>query len=191
MDELKNNFSKKVQMHLACATDDTRPIMNCVFFKDGFAYASDGFILVKNRISEISGLSEEEIAALDGKLIHREFYKDMIKYDTILISEEGIECHKGTDKVFFYFSIFGDGKYPDAEQSLRDALNSMTVSLPQIGFKLKDIMRLQKALHGSDFCKATFKGVNKPIVFDSIVDGVSSVGLLMPCIIYESEVANG
>lgn len=47
MSEQKNNFDKKVQMHLACSKNELRKEMQCVYFKDGFAYASDGIILVK------------------------------------------------------------------------------------------------------------------------------------------------
>ena len=70
MSEQKNNFDKKVQMHLACSKNELRKEMQCVYFKDGFAYASDGIILVKNRISEISGLEKHEVEALNGKFLH-------------------------------------------------------------------------------------------------------------------------
>lgn len=185
MEENKNNFNKKVQMHLACSKNELRKVMQCIFFKDGFAYASDGIILVKNRISEISGLEGHEIAALDGKLLHADFYKDMLKYDNIMVAEDGIECSKGNDKVFFYFSQFDE--YPNAEGVLQNSLNMQTTPLPQVKFDMKTIQRLNKALFESDKCVATFKGTNKPIVFDSMIEGVSSVGLLMPCYSEDTE----
>lgn len=81
-DETKNNFNKKVQMHLACSKDGYRPEMQCIFFNNGYAYASDTHILVRNRIAEILGLNESEIEALNGKLLRADFYKDMLRYDT-------------------------------------------------------------------------------------------------------------
>lgn len=186
MEEAKNNFDKKVKMHLACSKrNDLHKEMECIYFKDGFAYASDGIILARNRISEISGLEEHEITALDGKFLHADFYKDMLKYDNIMISEDGIECSKGNDKVFFYFSQFD--KYPNAEGLLQNSLNMQTNPLPQVKFDMKTIQRLNKALFESDKCVATFKGTNKPIVFDSMMEGVSSVGLLMPCYSEDTE----
>lgn len=177
-DENKNNFNKKVQMHLACSKNDGfRPETECIFFNNGFAYATDTHILVRNRISEISGLNESEIEALNGKLLHADFYKDMLKYDSIMIAEDGIECAKGNDKAFFYFSTFE--KYPDAEKVLQDALNKQTVPLPQFSFDMKLMQRLNKALYQSDSCTATFKGVGNPIIFDSMDEEVSSVGLFM------------
>lgn len=167
MSEIKNNFNKKVQMHLACAKgNELRKEMECVYFNNGFAYACDGYILARNRISEISGLEEHEIEALNGKMLHADFYKDMLKYDNIMISEDGIECSKGDDKAFFYFSTFE--KYPDAEKTLQDALNMQTTPIPQVNFNMYLMQRLNKALYESDRCTATFKGTNKPIIFDSM-----------------------
>lgn len=44
-EEKGKNFSKSVQMHLACAKDDPiRPTMCCVYIKNGYAYATDGIV---------------------------------------------------------------------------------------------------------------------------------------------------
>ena len=44
------NFDKSCQMHLACSYDeDFRASQCCVYFKDGFAYATDNHILVKKQ----------------------------------------------------------------------------------------------------------------------------------------------
>lgn len=173
------NFDKNVQMFLACAKDDNRPAMECVYFKGDWAYASDGHIIVKNRISECSNLDEAMIQALDGKLLHSLFFKDMLKYDDILISDDGIECHKKNDKAFFYFAD-ENLKYPDAEKVIQNYQAKPSVPLPQISFNmgLFDIMR--KALYECERCTATFKGVNEAIIFDSMVEDVSSIGLIMP-----------
>ena len=178
MEENKNNFNKKVQMHLACSKDELQPEKQCIYFNNGFAYATDNHVLVRNRISEMSGLNEAEIEALNGKFLHADFYKDMLKYDNIMIAEDGIECTKGNDKVFFYFSTFE--KYPSAEKILQDALNRQTVPTPQVSFDMKLMQKLNKALYESDSCTATFKGAGNAIVFDSMKEDVSSVGLIMP-----------
>ena len=138
----RKNFDKKVHMHIACVkNNDPHKTMSCVYFKDGFAYATDGIVLVKNRLSEMSTFDEAEIAALDGKFLPAEHYKDILKYDECLISEEG--------------------------------------------FNIKHMERMAKALYNFGECTATLKGINEPIVFDSDMPNVSSVGLLMPIIIKE------
>lgn len=180
-EQIRKNFDKGVRMDLACADkDNLSSVMSCVYFKDGFAYATDSVILVKNRISEFSTFAAAEIEALDGKYLPADFYKDILRYDECLISEEGIECHKDDDKAFFYFKDFGEHNYPDADKVLENALNKMTVPMPQIGFDIKNMERMRKALHGIDKCVAMFKGTNQPIVFHSVIEDVSSVGLLMP-----------
>lgn len=182
----RKNFDKKVHMHIACVkNNDPRKTMSCVYFKDGFAYATDGIVLVKNRLSEMSTFDEAEIAALDGKFLPAEHYKDILKYDECLISEEGIEAIKEDDRVFFYFKDFGEKKFPKADEVLQNSLNKMTVPLPKIGFNIKHMERMAKALYNFEECTATLKGVNEPIVFDSDMPNVSSVGLLMPIIIKE------
>ena len=182
----RKNFDKKVQMHLACVkNDDLRKTMSCVYFKDGFAYATDGIVLVKNRLSEMSTFDESEIAALDGKFLPAEHYKDILKYDECLISEDGIETVKEDDRTFFYFKDFGEEKFPKADEVLQYALNKKTVPLPQIGFNIKHMERLAKAMCRFEECVATFKGVNEPIVFSSIMPDMSSVGVIMPILINE------
>lgn len=175
---IKNNFDKKVQMHLACLKgDEFHKDLECVYFNNGFAYATNQQILVKNRISEICGLEPHEIEALNGKFLHADFYKEMLKYDSIMIAEDGIECTKGDNKAFFYFSKFE--KFPNAEKVLSNALNKPAVPLSEVSFDMKLIQRLNKALYKSDRCTARFKGIGEPIVFDSMEADVSSVGLIM------------
>lgn len=70
---------------------------------------------------------------------------------------------------------------------MQEALNTQTTPLPQVRFDMNIIQRLNKSLFESDKCVATFKGTNKAIVFDSMMEGVSSVGLLMPCYSEDTE----
>lgn len=177
MKDDKKNFNKKVKMHLACADDELRPALACIYFKNDFAYASDGHILVRNRLSEISNFSEEEIQALDGKFLSAKSYKEILKYDDVLISEDGLECSKGDDKVFFYFKNMQGTKYPNAEKIIEQYLNKQTQSVYETRFNIKLMSRMNEALHDANSCKAIFK--NDCIVFFSLNDTVSSVGLIM------------
>ena len=158
------NFDKSCQMHLACSCDGLKPSLCYVYFKDGFAYASNSIILVKNRISECSNLDQKTIDALDGKLLHRNFYKEILKYDTISVSEDGIECKKDSNTSFFYFAK-DSLKYPDAENVIQQNLNKQPVQIHEIMFNLKYFDILKKSLHNSERCKAVFKGQYEPIVF--------------------------
>ena len=177
MAKLRINFNKELRMDLACATDDVRPIMNCIHFENGYAYASDGHILVKNLLLECTSIPEEQIEKLNGKNLHRESYKELLKYDAIEISDEGIEATKNGEKIFFYFSNI-DGAYPSAEKTLQSALNAPTVAMSQVGLNTDYLVKLNKALHGSNTCKYQFKGEGRPIILQG-VESVS-IGIIMP-----------
>ena len=80
-------FYKEYKLHKACANDDLRPAMHYVCFKDGYAYATDAHIAVRARLSDICALSDEDIAKLNGHLIHKSQYEMLLKYSTIEIGD--------------------------------------------------------------------------------------------------------
>lgn len=183
MDKIRVNFNKEVKMNLACANDDLlRPVMSQIYFKDGFAYATDGIILVKNKIDECSTIDPEQIKLLENKYLHKDHYRDILKYDIIQISEEGIEAHKtnGGEKAFFYFSN-ADYKYPSAENLLQSILNKQNAELSDVGLNLKSVDRLRKSLFDSDRCRFRFKGdkTNLHVILESYETNIS-IGLIMP-----------
>lgn len=177
------NFNKEVRMNLACSDDELRPVMSQIYFKDGFAYASDGYILVKNKIEECSSIDAEQIKILENKYLHKDHYRDILKYDLIEISEEGVEARKvnGGEKAFFYFSNPDNYKYPNAERLLQEVLNKQNVHTCDVGFNLKFMDKLRKALFDSNSCKFRFKGdnINLNVILESISTNMS-MGLIMP-----------
>ena len=184
MNTLRINFDKKLKMHEACANDELRPVMSHIYFENGFAYAADGYILVKNKLEECSTIEPEQISLLNNKLLHRDHYKDILKYDVIEISDEGIEARKGTEKVFFYFASDSTLKYPDAERLLQNTLNRQNVDTSRIGFNLGFLDRLRKSLHESDKCEFRFKGdyTSTTVILESTSES-ASIGLIMPVIL--------
>ena len=172
------NFNKQLHMHLACANDDLRVVMEYIYFQDGFSYASDAHVLVKNDLSICSSIPIEQIEILNGKLLHKDAYKEILKYDVIDISEEGIQCKKGNNTAFFYFNTDSSLKYPMAKELIKEKTALPTVPTPQISIntKLIEIMYHQREL------KFTFKGVNESIICeDNNVDSTNCVGLIMSC----------
>lgn len=177
MAKLRINFNKGLNMDLACATDELRPIMNCIHFENGYTYASDGYILVRNLLTECSTIPEEKIEKLNGKNIHRETYKEILKYDIIEVSDDGIEAKRNGETSFFYFSKI-DGKYPDAEKVIQSALNMSSVAMSQIGLNTSYLIKLNKALYGSSACKYQFTGERTAVILQSL--DTQSIGIIMP-----------
>lgn len=177
MAKIRINFNKGLRMDLACAKDELRPIMCCIHFEDGYAYASDGHVLVKNSLSECSTIPEEQIEKLNGKNLHSNSYKELLKYDTIEISDDGIEARKSGEKTFFYFFSDEDLKYPNAEKVLQDSLNLPSVAMSSIGLRTDKLVVMNKALSESSICNYQFTGATGPVLLQNVE--TSSIGLIM------------
>ena len=109
MNDNTHNFSKQAKLHLCCANDELRPVMNNIYFDNGYAVATDGHILACAYIEEISSLNPEDIEKLNGKLLNAASYKELLKYSDICITDTAIEAKKsigiyGTMKVSFDFT---------------------------------------------------------------------------------------
>jgi hypothetical protein len=137
-------------------------------------------VLVKNCIEDICDACEEQIRLLDGKLLHKNHYKEILKYDFIAVSEEGIECvdKKSNRVAFFYFAKEGEYKYPNVEKVLQDTLNMQNTPIFEIGLNNNLIKTINNALFESDSCKFQFKGEGKAVVLQSIKS--RSIGIIMP-----------
>lgn len=176
MKTIRINFNKDVKMQFACSSDNLHPSLSCVYFKNGFAYATEAHILVKNSLQECSSLSDEQIELLDDKFLPSKSFANILKYDTIIVSEDGIEATKNTDKAFFYFAK--DLNFPNAEKVIQDSLNKQKVPTPEIGLSIEKLVKLNGALSGSDQCKMQFTGENSVIILQSMEQ--SSLGIIMP-----------
>lgn len=114
MKKIRHNFNKGIKLHLACANDFhfLRPVMNCIYFKDGYAIASNGKILIKACLNEICNFSEEEKELLDGKLISAKNFKEIIKHTIIEIEEDGFYAIYDDWDIKYKF-VTVDMKYPN------------------------------------------------------------------------------
>ena len=172
----RHNFDKKIQMHLVCIEDPLRKFMSSVHFIGGYAYATDGVMLVRNKINEISDLDDAEIDALDGKSIRADFFKEMLKYDTILINEDGIECQRGDDKAFYYFSTYE--KVPDIEKALNGNISAASEHLTSVGIDFDRLQKMNKAMKGNGKFCMNFNAGNC-IVIKSILPEIESIGIII------------
>lgn len=170
-------------MHLACPTNDSRPNMQYIYFKDGFAYASNSRMLVRNELSACSTIDEQQLQILDGKLLHYSHYKDILKYDVIEISEEGIEAKKNGQKASFYFNT--TEKFPDAEKVINDTLSLTPVQTSQFALNIELLARLKKALCTNGEIKFTYKGEYRAMICENLhFDYLNCIGIIMPTPIY-------
>lgn len=183
MKTVRHNFSKEVKMHLACGNDEFHTVLNYVYFSEGYAYASDSHVLVKNKISEISNFDEKEIKLLDGMIIHNKSFKELLKYDTVKVTEDGFDCVKGNMRSLIRFDK-GDVRTEKHLKSminvLQSAMGGSNDPIKIIRINIENIKTLNEAMFGGDMCKFFFHGEFNGVVLKPMDDAISSVGLVMP-----------
>lgn len=80
----------KTNIQNACGNDDLRPHLKCVYFKNGYAYASDCHILIRESLKDIHLFDEEQIRMLDDKLISSDSFKYLKNITSFQVKENGI-----------------------------------------------------------------------------------------------------
>lgn len=174
----KYNFLAPI--HLACSTDILKPVMNEVAFLKGSAIATDGHMLVRQKLKPIHGLTDEDIATLEGKRIHRLVFAEILKYNHIKVLHDGIEVNIMGSPVKFGYADNSRPwiKWEDAVINTAKDREPLT----EIGFNANFVTTLNKILRSSfghlnfNFTKknrAIFVGVNEYSIQDQFA-------LLMP-----------
>jgi len=142
----KENFV--TPLHLACSKNElTRPIMNYVHFKNGFAYASDGYVLVKQSLDDYCQVADKE--NLNGKMLHRDAFQRILKADKVTATESGVLCEFHKEKSTQHFN-YGDceSKLPDFEMVMPKIEDRKEVS--KIGLRPDKIEQACKCLYAGD-----------------------------------------
>lgn len=81
--------------------------MDCVFIDNGYGVASDAYILVKVKISDYFENPEK----LNGKMIHRAVWWNMMYANEREVTDNGIKCHYNNYTCVYEFNNYGT--YPD------------------------------------------------------------------------------
>lgn len=173
-------FNFPTPLHLACATDELRPVMEYVHFVNGFAYASDAHILVKQSINEYCTVHDKE--NLTGKCIHRDSFENIRKFDNAKALMDGIECwdDNGGKKAFFPYGTVEE-KRPNFETVIPDG---PAENVPFIGINPKYIEIASKCLARDKHTavRMIFHGQNKAIILKA-EDYPEQIVIIMPIIL--------
>jgi len=192
MKQKLNTFTTPV--HLACGTDELRPAMELVAFKNGFLYATDAKILIRQKLS-IHNLDE---GSLDGKFIHRGIMVQLLKYNCIFEPDH-----------ILAFTPFGKVKFPYAVDDITgDLISGAQVSLfskideiitgsisnfnnqsvnnyNQIGIAPALIRTLLKVMLYSNHLVFNFSSCTKAVIVTDMEHTITEqVAILMPSMIY-------
>lgn len=133
----KRNFKSK--LHLACANDPLRPALNHISFQDGKAVCTDSHILVAQDL-HLHGFTLDERPHMEGKFLHRDTFKELLRAETIEATAEGFRCSlKGSEYVIKYTDV--DFKFPNWQAVIpreKEALTEIGLA-PTILAKLKEL----------------------------------------------------
>jgi len=111
-------------IHLACSDDELRPALQHIEIANGIATATNGNIIAQLNLSKYSTLPDETIKQLDGKLIHRDIWEEILDAENIEVLEgEKLHCKKGGFDC--EYNIHCDLKFPDYIAIVNSVANSL------------------------------------------------------------------
>lgn len=175
MSTSKINFVS--DLHLACSKEGLRPVMQCVHFVDGYAYASDSNIMVKQSL-DLSNVAGKEF--LVDKSIHKDSFKAIRKYQYVSVNEDGFDCiGKDGGNAFFPFAQLDD-PIPDFNAIMPSGL----VTLGEIGINAKLLSLVSRAMACNGQIKLTFHGISKAVLIEPLQEDVADeIAIIMPCLL--------
>lgn len=118
-------MSKKTlpPLHLAASDDELRPALNHIEILDGIATATNAMVIARLNLTSYSNLTDEAIAKLNGKLIHRDIWESIQDADLIEVYDNTIHYVKGGIKADI--NIETELKFPDYHAIIQSVANSI------------------------------------------------------------------
>lgn len=170
-------------IHLACSDDDLRPALNHIEVVDGIATATNAMIIARMNLSKYSTLPDEAIAAMNGKLIHRDVWESIQDADLIKVDGDTIHYEKGGIKANFDISC--DLKFPDHHSILEAVANSIFDKKSFVCFN-PEYIKIAAKLFPSESLICRFYEDNDMMVFFPSGEAKGFMGI-MPMKITEEE----
>lgn len=85
---MKKNFKRKLSIVCKKTSKDDLDALQYLHFKNGFVYATNAHILVRQSLKS-HDFSDNEIALLDGVCMHKDVFDVIYQYEEIYITKEG------------------------------------------------------------------------------------------------------
>lgn len=177
----KSTFNTKIYECCATEKDTLRPLLQCVYFENGYAYAADGTVAIKQSLALQSVLDPEE---LDGKFLPRDSYKAIMGFEIAQCTEQGIECwNTNGQKVFFEYLEPGvNDTIPNFESYFKNTKSQTTLGF--IGINPKNVQRVSNALYSpyDGNIRFQFTGIDSAIIVD-VIDVEEQTARILPAIL--------
>lgn len=188
--KLTINFQKEYKLWMVCAkSDDTRPVLEYVFFRGGYAYASNGWVLVRVPLDLCTTFDEEQRNLLDGYAIHGQLLKWLVKYENVrvgheIVNRDGVDkslavlvAESGDNIVKIYLSDNLSVTPPDFNRIFEKPEDA--TSIVKIGMDTNKVSAIAGAL-GTKSLKMLFTKESDRVFVHPIDEENESVGVVMP-----------
>lgn len=181
------------KIHAACDTgDDVNQCYGYVYFRDGYAYASNGRILVRTPLSELLQLVVEQGNGdpeyLNGFCVHARTLKRIMGHDEIQLTPGGIIIAKDKNTTVTYQlpleGMEGAPKGPSFENILTPPEQRHPIK--NIGLNARYLATLAEAMGVRDNIRMRFTTANRVIFIDPTDETNHSIGVIMPIILQAS-----
>jgi len=164
----------------ACGADHIRPVLSYAHVKDGYIYATNAHILIKQKLTAVHGIDEEQASHLEGKFLHRELLKELDRYDVVQFEKDSIYATKSGVETRFKYSFF-DGVFPNCDAVIPST--DKIEAVENIGVNHAILKELTSAMYKNDIPKhrLTFHGSNRGIIVtNEELSRDEELGIIMP-----------
>lgn len=170
----------KTQIWKACSKDHIRPALTHAFVRNGFIYATNAHIAVKQSLYHIHDLDTEQCEAIEGKYFSEHLLKQLEKCEIVQFKKDGVHTVFGNTKAVYQYSDCGNDQYPNVDAVLPaiDRIDQVSkIGLNPTYLKIiSDVMMNNDNRFGLEF-----NGQNKAIVVTAFgYDREHQMGIIMP-----------
>jgi hypothetical protein len=178
MPKRKRNGGFKTRIWKATGTNAIRLEMQCAHVSNGYIYATNAYVLIRQKLDKVHQISEEEIKHLEGKLLHRELLKELERYEYVRFEADGIYASKVG--VICRFEYSADLKFPNCDAVIPNG--EWTDGVSHIGVNAKLLSLVTECMSQNTIGhKLTFSGTAKGIVITGPeFSREEELGLIMP-----------
>lgn len=181
-EEKARKYTFTTKMFECCGDDELRPLMQCVHFLNGYAYATNGYVSIKQTLELQSIMNKEN---LDGKSLHKKSYQAIMGFEIAECNLDGIYCKNTTGQTaFFDYFNRNDEPIPNFEKAMQPKRGLTSLSF--IGINPEHLARLSKAIYNpGNNLRMQFTGIDSQVLVDAIgVEGQTAT--IMPQMLNDS-----
>lgn len=175
----------KTQIWKVLSNDRLRPALCHAFVQNGFIYATDAYIAVKQSLYHIHDLDAEEREAIEGKYFSEYLLKQLEKCEIVQFKKDGIHTVCGNTKAVYQYNDCGSDQYPNVDAVLpaRDKIEEVS----SIGFNPTFFKAMSDVMMKNDNrFRFEFNGPNKAIVVTAEgYDREHQMAIIMPIMLHD------